>query len=165
MSEEAARLGVCTASSWDMTARSPSYRSTPLQIRQRVEQLPNGVQQRPGRYRFHPIAQQAIAGLLSPRDPLRVHRGLQDETDRELPMLRRATQRVQELQAIVERIPRYQYQVNPLALNEGQGLCFITAGGDPLTARRFQGLAHKRQFPQDTVGNQIALQRHLHLTH
>ena len=29
-------------------------------------------------------------------------------------MLRRATQRVQELQAIVERIPRYQYEVNPL---------------------------------------------------
>ena len=76
MSEETARLGVCAASSWDTTARSPSCRSTPLQVRQRVEQLPNGVQQRPGRERFHPIAQQAIAGLLSPRDPLRVHRGL-----------------------------------------------------------------------------------------
>ena len=88
---------------------SPLCRSTPLQVRQLVEQLPNGVQQRPWRYRFHPIAQQAIAGLLSPRDPLKVHRGLEDETDRELPMLRRATQRVQELQTIVERIPRYQY--------------------------------------------------------
>jgi hypothetical protein len=106
MSEDTARLGVCTASSWDTTARSPACRSTPLQVRQRVEQLPNGVQQRPGRERFHPIAQQAIAGLLSPRDPLRGHRGLEDETDRELPMLRRATQDVQELQAIVERIPR-----------------------------------------------------------
>src|SRR6266446_9748241 len=115
MSEDTARLGVCTASSWDTTARSPSCRSTPLQVRQRVEQLPNGVQQRPGRSRFHPIAQQAIAGLLSPRDPLRVHRGLEDETDRELPMLRRAPQYVQELQAIVERIPRYQHQVNTLS--------------------------------------------------
>jgi hypothetical protein len=64
MSEDTARLGICTASSWDTIARSPLCRSTLLQVRQRVEQLPNGVQQRPGRYRFHPIAQQAIAGLL-----------------------------------------------------------------------------------------------------
>jgi len=64
MSAETARLGVCTARSWDTTARAPACRSTPLQVRQLVEQLPNGVQQRPGRERFHPIAQQAIAGLL-----------------------------------------------------------------------------------------------------
>src|SRR5215510_1356285 len=70
-------------------------------------------------------------------------------------MLRLATQLVQELQAIMVRIPCHQHQVNPLALDEGQGLGFIAAGVDPLTARRFQGLAHKRQLPQDTVGNQI----------
>jgi hypothetical protein len=69
-------------------------------------------------------------------------------------MLRRATQYVQELQAIVERIPRDQHQVTPLALTEGQGLGFITAGGDPLSARRFQRLAHKHQCPQETVSNQ-----------
>ena len=49
MSTETAQPEVCSASSWDRTARAPSCHLTPLQVRQRVEQLPNGVQQRPGR--------------------------------------------------------------------------------------------------------------------
>src|SRR5215831_7078139 len=97
------RAGACTASSWYTTTRSPACRSQRLQVRQGVEKLINGVQQRPWRHRFHPIAQHAITCRFQTCQPPRFHSSLKDEQDRELPVLRRAPQLVQELQAIVVR--------------------------------------------------------------
>src|SRR6266568_5708264 len=67
------RAGECTASYWYTTAHPHACRSKWLQVRQLVEKLPDGVQQRPGRQRFHPIAQHEITCLFYTCQLLRCH--------------------------------------------------------------------------------------------